>query len=123
MTTIPDALAITLELAVPLWIDRLRGRTPDQLVAIASRCATVVSSEGDNLMFRAHKRGATARVFNHLAEGLAALAYAPGGVTFAGKHWEVPTSPLHPDDMAEQLAELARLAKPLTTATTTGDLL
>lgn len=31
--------------------------------------------------------GGSADTFNHLARGLAALAYQPGGVTFAGRHW------------------------------------
>ena len=31
--------------------------------------------------------GGTADTFNHLARGLAALAYQPGGVDFAGRHW------------------------------------
>lgn len=31
--------------------------------------------------------GGTADTFNHLARGLAAAAYVPGGVTFARRHW------------------------------------
>ena len=31
--------------------------------------------------------GGTADTFNHLARGLAALAYQPGGVTAFGRHW------------------------------------
>ena len=80
-----DVLAITLQLAVPLHIDALRDRTDDQRVAIASRCATTISSHGDALQFGGRH---CAEAFNALAEGLAVAAYLPGGVTFAGVlHW------------------------------------
>jgi hypothetical protein len=80
------ALIETLALAVPMWIWQLRDRTPAQRAAIGRRCAQEIASHGDTLMFGG-KKGAPAQVFNHLAEGLAAAAYQPGGVTFAGRHW------------------------------------
>jgi len=123
----PAALAPTLQVAVPLWIDRLRRHTADQLCAVGHRCATAIGSEGDNVMFRASKPGATARAFNSLAEGLAVLAYAPGGVDFAGMHWEVHDSPLHPDDIADQRVDLHRLnaliGGAVTTVATAGGVL
>jgi hypothetical protein len=82
-----DALVATLELAVPMRIWELEGRTPEQRAVIAKRCAQVVAERGDNLMFGSKRKGKTAAVFNALAEGLACAAYQPGGVTFAGRHW------------------------------------
>lgn len=85
-------LVESLRFAVPLWIDKLRNCTMDQLLARASRCAGVVGTRGDALQFKgssASGRRASAEAFNHLAEGLACAAYLPGGISFAGMHWEV----------------------------------
>lgn len=111
MTTIADhpALAITLGAAVPLWIHKLAQldeHTRDQRrMQWASESATIVGSQGDALQYGG-KRGQAAAAFNGLARGLAALAYAPGGVTFAGEHWCV-------DHAACLAAELAAAAAPL----------
>jgi hypothetical protein len=83
-------LVESLRFAVPLWIEELRDCTPDQRMARASRCATVVGEKGDALQFKgqsAAARRSTAEAFNRLAEGLAIAAYMPGGVVFAGHHW------------------------------------
>ena len=76
-------------MAVPLWIDRMRTMTDAQRCAVAQRCATTVASSGDTVLFRSTQRGGSASAFNALAEGLAALAFSPGGVRFAGLHFEV----------------------------------
>lgn len=80
----------TLRLAVPMWADDLRRMSPDDrqlhIRAWASDAVDQVASRGDTLQFGG-KRGAAANVFNHLARGLAALSFQPGGVTFAGEHW------------------------------------
>lgn len=75
--TAQDTLVIALEAAVPLHIIDLRDRTPEQRVAIAQRSANEVGSKGDILQYGGGRRG----------RGLAAGAYAPGGITFAGQHW------------------------------------
>lgn len=83
-------LVQTLQLAVPMWIDRAaeRGALRDALLAEwREEACEVVLSEGDNILYRARKRGDTARAFNALARGLAVLAYAPGGVTAFGLVW------------------------------------
>lgn len=83
-------LVETLRLAVPFWIVELRRFTPEQRMARANRCATVVGSKGDALQFKgktASGRRNTIDAFNSLAEGLACAAYLPGGITFAGLHW------------------------------------
>lgn len=81
-------LVETLELAVPLWIWELAGRTDEQRVAIARRCAAVVAERGDILMFGSKTSGfKTAQAFNALAEGIAASAFLSGGINFAGRHW------------------------------------
>jgi hypothetical protein len=92
-----ELLATALEAAVPLVQLELRnelrvlGRTAvDRTIARwAAEGADQVVSRGDILQFRGGKRGETAEVFAALARGLAALSTAPGGVTFAGRHWEM----------------------------------
>lgn len=86
MTAQDAVLVETLRVAVPLHINALRNWTPRQRQGFAREAAQVVAHQGDVLMFGG-KKGAAANVFNHLARGLAAAAYLPGGVTFAGQHW------------------------------------
>lgn len=88
---IPDTLLAGLEVAVPLRIQELRLMTPYErhttLQAWRSDACDAVAYRGDILQFGSKRRGEAASVFNHLARGLAALAHAPGGVLFAGRHW------------------------------------
>lgn len=84
------ALGTMLAFAVPLWMDELH-RIPDvyrdQVVQDwADQAVDVAACEGDVLMY-GDRKGDAARAFNHVARGIAALAYAPGGVLYAGQHW------------------------------------
>lgn len=81
-----DVLVETLRFAVPLHIVELRHMLPEQRQGIAQKASAVIAAHGDVLMFGG-KKGAAGDAFNSLAKGLAAAAYAPGGVTFAGLHW------------------------------------
>lgn len=100
------ALTGALEVAVPLWIEQLAELEPAirwaRIAEWGSAAATEVASKGDVLMFGSKRRGEAAEVFNHLARGLAAAAFVPGGVKFAGLHFEWP---------ACQLAECATHAR------------
>lgn len=78
-------LAASLSVAVPLWIERARSWDGSKRAERQAACAQYVAEHGDVILFRAV---GTAQAFNRLAEGLALLAFAPGGVTFAGGHWE-----------------------------------
>jgi hypothetical protein len=96
-----DVLLVSLEAAVPLWIAQLRAMTSElrtrTCTVWAQQSAEAVASRGDQLMFRSkpHKgEGGTADTFNHLARGLAVGAFQPGGITFAGRHWEVTADDL-----------------------------
>jgi hypothetical protein len=81
-------LTMTLQLAVPLWIERLRGASWDYISERAKVCAQVVAEKGDIILFRSKTKGETANAFNRLAEGIACLSFVPGGVTVFGQHWE-----------------------------------
>lgn len=88
MSTREALLSASLEVAVPLWIDRMRDYSAAYRIERAQECADVIASKGDIIMYRSKKRGETGRAFNRLAEGLACLAFVPGGVRFMGIHWE-----------------------------------
>lgn len=83
-------LMTTLEAAVPLHIELFRGISKKELNALTSLFAAIITEHGDVLQYGGKtslERKDCAQTFNSLARGLAALAYQPGGVTFAGKHW------------------------------------
>lgn len=94
-------LSTSLSVAVPLWImqlDELRKTLdPDDfarhLSDRAGVCSRVVAETGDYLMFRGEgkQKGKSAEVFNRLAEGVACMAFCPGGITAFGSHWEHAT--------------------------------
>lgn len=45
-------------------------------------------ADAADLLYRSKKKGETAAMFNGLAFTLAVMAYFPGGVSFAGLHFE-----------------------------------
>jgi hypothetical protein len=83
-----DLLEISLSAAVPLWIENLKARPWCEVKRRADICAQAVAEHGDVILYRSKKLGASADAFNRLAEGLAACAFAPGGVKFLGLHFE-----------------------------------
>jgi len=94
-----DVLLITLELAVPMRITELLRMTSTQRESVrmvwAKAAAQAIASQGDVLQYGSKKRGEAAKVFNRIAMGLAAAAFQPGGITFAGcQHWEVTADDL-----------------------------
>jgi len=88
VTTASPLLRAALGAAVPLWVIELRKRPWSEIQAIVHECADVIASKGDVILYRSKKKGESAAAFNALAKGLAALSFAPGGVTFLGDHYE-----------------------------------
>lgn len=80
-------LLSTLELAVPLWVDRLRQQPLSEILARAPTLSQTIAEHGDDILFKSKRKGDTAKAFNALAESLAALSFMPGGVTFLGRTW------------------------------------
>lgn len=84
-----------LGVAVPMWIDRMRGWQSEarqetalelgDLIACSQGAAALSDPEARGTA----RKGELARVFNALAQGVAILAFCPGGITFAGHHWAV----------------------------------
>ncbi len=81
-------LRITLEAAVPLWIEDLKALPMATVLEIAAHDGQVIAEKGDVLQFGSKRKGEAAEAFNALARGLAALSFSPGGVRFVGQHWE-----------------------------------
>lgn len=81
-------LRVALSAAVPLWVADLQRRPWVEVQELARACADTVASKGDVILYRSKKKGETAEAFNALAKGIAALSFAPGGVTFLGDHYE-----------------------------------
>lgn len=59
--------------AHPFWIEELSGLSDIELQKICNSKPNIFGPKGDNLLFGSKKSGETAELFNHLAEGIAAL--------------------------------------------------
>jgi hypothetical protein len=74
-------------MAVPVWIEEVRLWTADRRTQRSVACMLEIAEHGDIILYRSDVAGESADAFNRLAEGLAILSFAPGGVRFAGRHW------------------------------------
>ena len=81
-------LQATLEIAVPLWIEKLKQQSPEYRLERAKAHVDTIASKGDIILYRSKKTGETAAAFNALAEAIAVLSFQPGGVTVFGLHFE-----------------------------------
>jgi hypothetical protein len=83
-----------LGVAVPMWIDRMRHWLPREREQRAQALVEIVAHhQAIAALCDAEARGTARRgdigvAFNAVAEGLALLAYCPGGIVFGGHHWE-----------------------------------
>lgn len=95
-----DLLADALDVAVPMALDTLAAMSEagraDAITRWAVEAVDVLASGGDQMLFPTKPSRATKRhvaepgtrgVFAATARGIAAAAYAPGGITTLGRHW------------------------------------
>lgn len=82
-----DLLGIMLGVAVPMWIHEIRNWSPQRRVEAAERCTDLTTAADVVLESSRKEAGTTAKTFNAVAQGLACLAYLPGGATLLGQHW------------------------------------
>lgn len=87
----------TLEVAVPMWIDRLKQQPFAVVMARAKDASQTIAEHGDIILYKSKKKGETAKAFNALAEGVAILAFMPGGVKIFGGSWIAS----HPDGVQQ----------------------
>jgi hypothetical protein len=85
--TVGDLLAIHLETTVPLRILELRQAGEAERMRLAREAAAQIAAHGDDIQFRAARRGATASAAGWLVTGLAVAAFQPGGVRFGDLAW------------------------------------
>jgi hypothetical protein len=92
-----DLLVTTLCVAVPMWIARADDwgpeRRPDRLACWRAEALAATSEHGDVILYTGKQRGETARAFNALARGIAAMACHRGGVVVFGLVWCAEHSP------------------------------
>jgi hypothetical protein len=88
-TTNP-VLVPALEVAVSLfvWQFQEQGGITDEDIARVQFYLPDLLVHGDDLFFRSRKKGETAKRFNQVAEIIAVLSFAPGGITIFGLHFE-----------------------------------
>ena len=81
-------MRLHLEVAVPLAIHDLLqiGGPSDWHFSRAREYAWDIGEGGDALLYRV--KGKTSEMMGKLIEGLAILAFCPGGVDFLGLHFE-----------------------------------
>jgi hypothetical protein len=83
-----ELLKMSLQAAIPLWIEEYRQVPWEDLRKIADEASRFLSEHGDAIMYR--QKGVTREAFNHLARSLAVLSFVPGGVNFMDMHFETP---------------------------------
>lgn len=81
-----ELLKLMLPAAVPLWISELKGLPWPEITKLAAEASQYIAEHGDALMYKT--KGTTAKAFNQLAKGIAALSFVPGGVKIFGLHFE-----------------------------------
>jgi len=90
-------ILLSLEVAVPMWIDRLKQKPWSVIEVRAKDAGRMIAEHGDNILYKSLKRGETAMAFNGLAEGVAILAFMPGGVKIFGGAWRAS----HPEGIQQ----------------------
>ena len=82
-------LTAVLLAAVPLRIISIqqRGGLNYSDIARAKQIGQQIAEKGDILQFGGGKKGEAGHLFNELAQGIAILSFAPGGVRCFGMHW------------------------------------
>lgn len=85
-----ELLLLSLQIAVPLQIAEIRakGGPNDFQWEWARDFADELGERGDILQFKGERKGETATIFSRFAFALAIMAFVPGGVKFAGLHFE-----------------------------------
>lgn len=104
-----ELLPIFLQAAVPIRIAELKKMTLEQFDEYVNErrylLVEIIGSKGDNILYRSKKPGETAAAVNDFAEAVAILAFAEGGVTIFGLHFEAKHGTVSQDRERETDAE------------------
>lgn len=130
----PSPLLVSmLEVAVPMWIERLRCWPWAEKMKRRDACLEALGIETDDqdllsgiallVSGATGKKGQVANAFNRMAEALAILALNQGGVTLFGVHWEAPRmapAPPRPLSLSSMLLRCSTCGRPEAWTTPTG---
>lgn len=88
-----EAIRCSLEVGVPFRMFDMQqhGGPSDRDWEETRAFAWVLGPSGDNLLYKSGKRGETARLMNEMIRAIAVLAFAPGGITIYGLHFDAGT--------------------------------
>jgi hypothetical protein len=87
-----------LTVAVPVWIEKLRGSSFEEREAWAKSDGWYLAEHGDDILFKAQDR--TALAFNRLTRGIACAAYQPGGIRIFGLRFDAaPCDTVHDSEV------------------------
>ncbi len=95
---IPE-MVVALGEDVPMEIASMADWPAAQRIAEGQRWAPAIATWGDSLQYRGNNGD---RAYRGLVIGLACASYMPGGIGFAGMHWESG-----PENTATQAEEVA----------------
>ncbi len=115
MTANDHLLLATLDVAVPLRIADLTYWSEAGRLTHAAGCADIIAAQGDALQYGG--KGCR-EAFAAMVRALAVMAYQPGGVTFAGRHWCAGLC-----DCPQAVAQGRPAEKPVVTIRTSGGVL
>jgi len=82
------SLSVTLATAVPLWIERWKRRPVKEREARLPVCSQYITENADRILFKSMSGQTHEMGVAMIAEGLALLSFQPGGIDFAGMHWQ-----------------------------------
>lgn len=85
-----DVLSAHVAMAVPLRIDEIKraGGPTDEDIRRVGEYATDIGARGDLLLFPGAKKGVATGLVNKVVDGVAVLAFMPGGVEMFGTRYE-----------------------------------
>jgi len=88
--TTGELFRAALAVGVPLGMADLerQGGPLEHDYAACRAFGETIATEGADILFRSKRKGVTAKLMTQLIRALAVLAFAPGGVTVAGLHFD-----------------------------------
>ena len=96
-----DLCRTMVQTSVPLRIMQILDRggvTAADFARVVAYNDEFAGEQGADLLFRSTKPGVTARLFNHMCDAIAVLAFVPGGITIFTDHSKATSTPLHEEN-------------------------
>lgn len=91
-----DLITLFLDTAVPLRVLAIQeqgGPTQEDFKRIQGH-THLLGERGNFLWMKSKKKGETAKIANAVADAIAVLSFAPGGIDLFNRHWKSKVDPL-----------------------------